>query len=99
MGLEKIGARLIQNTANSFKISTAKNGFSRLKSVFINSQNYENYAQIVGTCKRPILGNIPNEFINIILQKYLFVYKIKRKNYKYKKEKKVMQNENYYLSW
>jgi len=70
MGIEKVGLKLCQKTAKSLKLTTERDGFSRLKSIFISGQNYENYAQIVGTCKRPILGNIPNEFINIILQKY-----------------------------
>lgn len=70
MGIEKVGLKLYQNTAKSLKLTTERDGFSRLKSIFISGQNYENYAQIVGTCKRPILGNIPNEFISSIVQKY-----------------------------
>ena len=70
MGIEKVGLKLCQKTAKSLKLTTERDGFSRLKSIFISGQNYENYDQIVGTCKRPILGNIPNEFISSIVQKY-----------------------------
>lgn len=70
MGIENIGIKIAQKTINTFGTSIKINGFARLKSIFINGQNYQNYEQIVRTCKRPILGNIPKELVGFIVQKY-----------------------------
>lgn len=44
------------------------NGYSRLKRVFTASQNYESYEKIISTAKNKILGNIPQELINLIIK-------------------------------
>lgn len=45
-------------------------GYSRLKKVFTSGQNYTDYTKIVSTAKNKIVGNIPNELIQIISKKF-----------------------------
>ena len=45
-------------------------GYSRLKRVFVASQNYKQYEKIVSGAKNKILGNIPKEILDVILKTY-----------------------------
>ena len=68
MAIEKIGTTFTQKGLKYAGKVPDRQGFSRLKGIFTQGQNYKNYNQMVETCKRPIIGNIPNELIRLILK-------------------------------
>ena len=43
-------------------------GFSRLKNIFRKGINYQSYENMIGTTSRPIMGNIPNDLLQLILK-------------------------------
>lgn len=46
------------------------NGYSRLKGVFRSGQNYKHYDEIVLSAKNKIVGNIPDELIELIVKNH-----------------------------
>ena len=66
MAIEKVGITFVQKGINFAERPSVRRGLSRLKTFFTQGQNYQQYNQIVGTCKRPVIGNIPKELIQII---------------------------------
>lgn len=43
-------------------------GFSRLKNIFRKGINYQSYENMISTTSRPIMGNIPNDLLQLILK-------------------------------
>lgn len=43
-------------------------GFSRLKGFFRSGINYSTYEQIVPICKRPVLGNVPKDVLELAIK-------------------------------
>lgn len=43
-------------------------GFSRLKNIFRKGINYQSYENMISTTSRPIIGNIPNDLLQLILK-------------------------------
>lgn len=71
----KLGSVNTNTAAKSLESSTvlnssARDGFSRLKGIFKSSQNYQHYDEIVSTAKNKIVGNVPNEIIDIIVKNH-----------------------------
>lgn len=52
------------------KLIQGGNGFSRLKGVFKSNQNYKHYDEIVSTAKNKVVGNVPNEIIDLIVKNH-----------------------------
>ena len=68
MSIEKTGISCFKKVISTAEKTVPAEGYSRLKKIFCQGQNYKHYDQIVSTCKRPILGNIPDELIKIIVK-------------------------------
>lgn len=47
---------------------TSIQGFSRLKGLFRHGLNYQTYGKIILSTKRPIIGNIPDDLLKLILR-------------------------------